>query len=77
MDKTLQIVELMLAEMGKEPNRYRMEITSGGMCISDCKELNKGFAELPTYYTFFNKPIQDWQCYCNNLFDEFIGGLKA
>ena len=77
MDKTLQIVELMLTEMEKEPNRYRLEITTKGLLISDCKEMNKGFAEMPTYYTFFYEPSQDWHHDCNKQFEEFIGGLKA
>ena len=77
MDKTLQIVELMLTEMGKEPNRYRLEITSSGLLISDRNEMNKGFAEMPEYFTFFYEPSQGWHHECNKQFDEFIGGLKA
>ena len=67
----------MLTEMKKEPNRYRLEITSKGLLISDCKEINKGFAQLPTYYTFFYEPSLGWHHDCNKQFEEFIGGLKA
>jgi len=77
MDKTLQIVELMLTEMEKQPNRYRLEITAKGMCIIDIKELIEKKRELPDYYTYFHEPTENYQHDCNKMFEEFIGGLKA
>lgn len=77
MSKTLQIVELMLTEMEKDPGRYKVEVTAQGICIIDYEEFLKPEVEMPTYYTFFHEPLENYQIECNKQFDEFIGGLKA
>lgn len=77
MDKTLQIVELMLNVMEKNPGRYKVEVTTHGICIIDFIEIIKMKSKMPTYYTFFHKPTESYQSACNSSFDEFIGGLKA
>ena len=77
MDKTLQIVELMLNVMEKEPGRYKVEETSQGICIIDFIEIIKMKSEMPTYYIFFYKPEENYEIECNSSFEEFIGGLKA
>lgn len=77
MDKTLQIVELMLTEMKKQPFRYQMEFTTKGMCVIDFKELLEKKREIPEYFTHFYEPVKDYEIECNKQFEEFIGGLKA
>ena len=77
MSKTLQIVEVMLNVMKENPGRYKVEVTTHGICIIDFIEIIKMKSEIPTYYTYFHKPDQAYQCACNSSFDEFIGGLKA
>lgn len=77
MDKTLQIVELMLTEMENNPGRYKVEVTSQGVCIIDYENLVNKKRELPDYYTFFYKPEETYEHECNKMFNEFIGGLKA
>ena len=73
----MQIIELIVLEMEKEPDRYRLDVTSRGLCIADCKELYEGKTEMPKYYTHFYVADEGYQIECNKAFEEFIGGLKA
>ena len=77
MDKTLQIVELMLNVMKENPGRYKVEVTSRGMCIIDFIKIIEKTNVMPDYYTFFYKPEETYEIECNKMFEEFIGGLKA
>lgn len=77
MDKTLQIVELMLNVMEKNPGRYKVEIAAKGMCIIDYEDIMRSEAKMPAYYTHVYNPTEDYEVWCNKMFKEFIGGLKA
>lgn len=77
MDKTLQIVELMLNVMKEDPGRYKVEETSQGICIIDFIKIIEKTNVMPDYYTFFYKPEETYEIECNKMFEEFIGGLKA
>jgi len=77
MSRTMQIIELIVSAMEKEPDRYRLDVTSRGLCIADCKELNENKREMPQYYTHFYEITEGYQIECNKEFEKFIGGLKA
>jgi hypothetical protein len=77
MSRTMQIIELIVLEMEKEPDRYRLEVTSRGLIVADCKELYENKREMPLYYTHFYEITEGYQIECDKAFEEFIGGLKA
>lgn len=77
MSRTMQIIELMIHKMEKNPDRYRMEITSRGLCITDTFPVVFENAELPDYYFHFYEPAEVYEEECNKLFEVFIGGIKA
>ncbi len=77
MSRTLQIIELLIAEMEKEQGRYKIEITSKGICIIDFYQVLETKREMPEYYFHFYTPKEHYELECNNKFVKFIGGLKA
>lgn len=73
MSRTLQIIELLITEMERNLDRYKVELTSRGLCIT---ELIRVKGTNACYFHFY-EPIEDYEVECNKSFEEFIRGLKA
>jgi len=77
MSRTLQIIELIVSVMEKEPGRYKLEVTSWGMCVTNHKGMNGKDVTIPQCLFHFYTPLEEYEVEGNKIFEDFISGLKA